>query len=215
MPECGIDGDAEVLAIGPCPPVAPGRGSVVTGTFRHDNAAVIDLQVAGLDGTIRMIGTTPNHRFWSESRQRFIRADELELREKLRGEHGTINVIGKACRPLVASVYNIESYPNNVYMVSSLCIVVHNADPVTTVYRVVDAAEALSVRMTGRWSDSPLLRGHELGTKWVWKTELAAQLWLAQISKYEGKLSILEIKLKEPLSKAAVQKAQHPLLTGR
>ncbi len=112
VPECGIDGEAEVLAVGPCPLVRPGRGSVVTGTFRHENAAVIDLRVAGLDQTI---GTTPNHKFWSGDRGAFMRADALGCPHEARaGGH---------------AVYNIETYPQHVYRVSAAGLLVHNADP--------------------------------------------------------------------------------------
>ncbi len=127
VPECGIDGDAEVLAIGPCPPVAPGRGSVVTGTFRHANAAVIDLHVAGLDGPV---GTTPNHKFWSGERGAFVRADALGYPQEARaGGH---------------TVYNLETYPHHVYRVSAAGLLVHNTDP-------SPAASAEGMTTVGRW----------------------------------------------------------------
>ncbi|MEQ8790923.1 MAG: hypothetical protein RIC55_31965, partial [Pirellulaceae bacterium] len=71
VPECGIDGNAELLAVGPCPPVAPGEGRVVIGTFKHQSAAVIDVSVEGLE---EPIGVTVNHPFWSDDRQDFVRA---------------------------------------------------------------------------------------------------------------------------------------------
>jgi hypothetical protein len=74
VPECGIEGEAEVLAIGPCPPIPPGPGRVVTGVFRHESAEIVDVAVEGLD---EPIGTTANHPFWSEDRQAFVRADAL------------------------------------------------------------------------------------------------------------------------------------------
>jgi hypothetical protein len=36
LPELGVEGLAQVLRIGPCPPIAPGPGQVVTGTFKHE-----------------------------------------------------------------------------------------------------------------------------------------------------------------------------------
>jgi hypothetical protein len=42
--------------------------------------------VEGLD---EPIGTTPNHPFWSEDRQTFVRADELKEGEHLRAFNGT------------------------------------------------------------------------------------------------------------------------------
>ena len=38
MPEMGVCGLAEVLAIEPCPPLEEGEGHLVTGTFRHTSA---------------------------------------------------------------------------------------------------------------------------------------------------------------------------------
>ena len=81
VPECGIDGRAEILAIEPCPPISSGPGHVVTGTFRHQSAAVVDVHVSGLAAPI---GTTANHPFWSEDRQTFVRADALLPGERLR-----------------------------------------------------------------------------------------------------------------------------------
>ena len=47
VPECGIDGHAQVLAIDPCPEIIVGRGQVVTGTFRHQVPASISLSIGG------------------------------------------------------------------------------------------------------------------------------------------------------------------------
>ena len=57
-------------------------GHIVTGTFRHHNAKVVDLYVEGEESPI---GTTVNHRFWSEDRWEFVRADSLREGERLRG----------------------------------------------------------------------------------------------------------------------------------
>ena len=74
VPECGIDGNATVLSVSDCPPIAAGVGSVVTGTFRHSSASIIDVTVSGPSAPI---GTTANHPFWGEDRQDFVRADSL------------------------------------------------------------------------------------------------------------------------------------------
>ncbi len=81
VPECGIAGRAEVLAIGPCPRIPPGPGRVVTGTFAHRSAKIVDVYVEGLSAPI---GTTANHPFWSEDRRAFVRADALKPGELLR-----------------------------------------------------------------------------------------------------------------------------------
>lgn len=49
VPECGIDGRAEVLSVSPCPDIGevPDGYRVVTGRFVHHHARVIDLHVGG------------------------------------------------------------------------------------------------------------------------------------------------------------------------
>ncbi len=50
VPECGIDGNAEVLSIEACPPIAanPSPGfQIVTGTFQHQAAKILDIGVEG------------------------------------------------------------------------------------------------------------------------------------------------------------------------
>jgi len=41
VPECGIDGRAEIRRIRPCPVIRPGPGRVVTGTFKHQKGSEI------------------------------------------------------------------------------------------------------------------------------------------------------------------------------
>ena len=89
VPECGINGDAHVLSIGGCPQISPRPGpefQVVTATFEHHAARVLDLSI---DGVGTPIGSTPNHPFWSEDRQEFVRADELVVGERLRQSDGS------------------------------------------------------------------------------------------------------------------------------
>lgn len=125
VPECGIDGRAEVLRIGPCPPIKRGSGRVVTGTFRHAAANVLDLRIEGLDSPI---GTTANHPFWSNTRQAFVRADSLTSGEQLASLDVPRDVLGIIRRPAPESVFNIEVHGRHVYHVSSHGILVHNGN---------------------------------------------------------------------------------------
>ena len=123
VPECGIDGDADLLAIEPCPPIEPGEGRVVTGTFKHSSAHVVELRLAGVDDSII---TTTNHLFWSEDRQEFVRADGLRANEHLRGRD-----CAGACRQRHttsrhAQVYNLEVHLDHVFHVGSAGVLVHN-----------------------------------------------------------------------------------------
>jgi len=130
VPECGIDGNARVLAIGPCPPIPPGPGRVVTGTFRHASARVLDLHVEGL---AESIGATANHPFWSEDRQEFVRADELEIGERVRTLHGTARLVGAVPRAGMEPVYNLEVQTEHVYHVTGAGVLVHNGGICPTV----------------------------------------------------------------------------------
>ncbi len=74
MPELGLDGPAEVVAVGPCPSIMPGSGRVVTGTFTHVRAGIIELHVAGLD---KPIGVMENHPIYSLDHRKFVHAGDL------------------------------------------------------------------------------------------------------------------------------------------
>ena len=127
VPECGIEGRAEVLAIEPCPTFKHDRRfRIVTGTFKHQASKVLDVYVEGLD---EPIGTTPNHPFWSEDRQTFVRADELKEGEHLRAFNGT--PIVRRIVPLAdpEPVFNLEVQCDHVYHVAKNGVLVHNSNP--------------------------------------------------------------------------------------
>ncbi len=129
VPECGIEGDALVLHIGPCPPISArsdARARIVTATFKHQSARVIDLSIEGLNVPI---GTTGNHPFWSEDRQEFARADELRVGERLRAFHDTPRVTAIRPRNTPEPVYNLEVEVDHVYHVANSGVLVHNAKP--------------------------------------------------------------------------------------
>ena len=131
VPECGIDGEATVLAVNTCPKLKPRPGpdyQLVTATFHHRNAKLMDLAIEGVESSI---GTTPNHPFWSEDRQEFVRADTLKRGERLRGQNGTHpKVLSSVMRPGTHDVYNLEVAIDHVYHVSSSGILVHNGDAI-------------------------------------------------------------------------------------
>jgi len=126
VPECGIDGNAEVLEIDPCPEILPGEGRVITGTFRHQVLASISLSIAGQAEPILCTG---NHPFWSEDRQDFVRADSLQPNETLRTATGTTTVTSFCHIPGSTPVYNLEIHGTHVYHVGTSGVLVHNGDP--------------------------------------------------------------------------------------
>ncbi|MFO0975266.1 MAG: polymorphic toxin-type HINT domain-containing protein [Planctomycetaceae bacterium] len=126
VPECGIDGNAEVLEIDPCPEILPGEGRVITGTFRHQVSASISLSIAG---QAEPIPCTGNHPFWSEDRHDFVRADSLQPNETLRTAAGTTTVTSFCHIPGSTPVYNLEIHGTHVYHVGTSGVLVHNGDP--------------------------------------------------------------------------------------
>ncbi len=123
VPECGIDGNAEVLAIDPCPEIPSGAGRVVTGTFRQQASSTITLTIAGQSEPIECTG---NHPFWSEDRQSFVRADSLQPNETLRTATGLTTVESWTADLSPTPVYNIEVHGAHVYHVGTSGVVVHN-----------------------------------------------------------------------------------------
>ena len=116
--------EALILAIEPCPPIKPGVGEVVTGTFSHVAAAIIDLHV---EGESEPIGVTPGHPFWSVDRQDFVPVGELRIGERLRTIAG-----GQACVSSITPrgpperVYNLEIAGEHQYHVASTGLLAHN-----------------------------------------------------------------------------------------
>ena len=127
LPEMGTVGRAEVLAIDACPPLKPGRGSVVTGTFAHEAGA--NLVTVRLSGGIEPIGVTDNHPFWSEDRSDFIPVGQLRKGERVRTRTGTAEVVAITKRPVEPDqmVYNLEVHGEHVYQVATAGVLVHNS----------------------------------------------------------------------------------------
>jgi hypothetical protein len=153
LPELGASGPALVTAVGPCPPLKPGTGRVVTGTFRHRSARVLDLVV---EGAIEPIGVTANHPFWSENRHQFVHAGELKPGERLRTLDGQARVASLVPRSGEQAVYNIEVHGDHVYRVSGLGILVHNE---YALERYVSAAEADQSLAKGGLHIDPRING--------------------------------------------------------
>jgi len=124
MQEIGIDGLSEVLSVSPCPPIAPGFGRTVTATFRHTEVNTIDVLVEGQE---EPIGSTPNHPFWNETIGKFVRADQLQTGDKVKGLKGELAVKSVSSRKGTEPVFNLEVNVNHVYRVGAAGILVHNA----------------------------------------------------------------------------------------
>lgn len=184
VPECGIGGNATVLLIDACPQLAPRPGPefrVVTATFHHQNAQIIDVLI---DGERTIIGATPNHPFWSQDHQKFVRADKLKIGEKLRKTDGSLTrVVSLAHRPGRHEVFNLEVQIDHTYHVGTTGVLVHNGTTCPKRYIVI--GEGMDdVKSVGR-----NLKANGINAKWwqAWgknfpksrpmtKAELAAAL---------------------------------------
>jgi len=124
MPEMGVEGLAEVLAIEPCPPLEEGEGRLVTGTFKHTSGPVYDLK---LESESKSIGVTATHPFWSVDREAWVSAIDLEIGETLKTLAGTTVVENRSKREEPETVYNIEVEGDHVYRVGESGVLVHNA----------------------------------------------------------------------------------------
>jgi hypothetical protein len=125
LPEMGAQGQAKILNVEPCPPIKPGKGNVITGTFHHEAANTIDLYVEGLD---KPIGTTDNHPFWSVTRQEFVEAGKLLPGEELQLYNGQpAKVVQILPRPGPERVHNLEVMNEHVYRIAQEGVLVHNA----------------------------------------------------------------------------------------
>ena len=128
MPEIGLDGPAEVIAIDACPPVDPDDGTgrmIVTGTMSHPATNVLDISISG---ETKPLGTTDTHPIWSEDRQAFIHAGELHVGERLQRADGTITQITRITPHTGPPVmtYNLEVDGEHVYRVGEQGLLVHN-----------------------------------------------------------------------------------------
>ena len=123
LPELGAEGEAKVLAIGPCPPIASGPGHLVTATFKHEPDGELLTVTVGNDE----IGCTANHPFWSEDRQEFVEAGQLRQGERVRTRLEQVAaVVAIKPRPPTQWVYNLEVQGEHVYEVGPRGVLVHN-----------------------------------------------------------------------------------------
>jgi hypothetical protein len=126
LDEVGVEGWAAIASVEPCPPIASGAGRVVTATFRHSDASVLDLQLVDEPAPIR---ATASHRFYSETRHDWVPAGLLVAGERLRTSSSALVFAG--AQPVSAhfDVFNIEVERDHCYFVSPRAALVHNDCP--------------------------------------------------------------------------------------
>ena len=124
LAELEFEGEARVTLIEPCPPIADGHGSVVTGRFvTHQVSNLVELT---LDSGTTLTGTT-THPVWSITASDWIPLSALlpgELVDTHSGPQAVVDVQDLTC---TSDVYNIEVHGHHVYRVTSDGVLVHNA----------------------------------------------------------------------------------------
>lgn len=148
LAELGAAGEAEVLAVLPCPAIETGAGSVVSGKFTHEpEDNLVNVLIEGQD---EPIGCTHNHPFWSEGRRDFVPAGSLQPGEHVRTRTaGIVKVASVGRRPRESLVYNLEVHGQHVYEVGNLGLLVHNSCGTTTLYRAVLPEELADINKLG------------------------------------------------------------------
>jgi hypothetical protein len=126
LSELGAEGSAEVLAIDPCPVLAPrpsSRHHLVTGKFSHQVEELIDIYIEGIEDPITC---TPNHLFWLEDLQKFVAAGELSQGQVVDALSRKLRISNSVSYRSKVSVFNLEVGDHHVYRVGSCGILVHN-----------------------------------------------------------------------------------------
>ncbi|MFN9970069.1 MAG: polymorphic toxin-type HINT domain-containing protein, partial [Phycisphaerae bacterium] len=96
----------------------------------HPGANIVYLEITGLD---EPLGVTDTHPIWSETRQDFVVAGQLEIGEQFRtvtGQSATLTKIHPHRGP-PEMVFNLEVDGQHVYHVASSGLLVHNACPIS------------------------------------------------------------------------------------
>jgi len=125
LAEMGAVGEAAVTKIGPCPPIKPGDGTVVTGKFVHqcDGSNVLKLRVEGQQEATCVTG---NHYYWSADRGDFVEAGKLRVGESVDTVFGPSHVTSVVPYEYMGLLYNLET-SEHVYRVGSWGTLVHNS----------------------------------------------------------------------------------------
>jgi hypothetical protein len=122
--EMGIEGQARVIAVEPCPPLEQGEGELITATFMQEH---IDVRLLKLEGLAEPIEVTGSHPVYSEDQHTFVPVKELGRGERLRTRIGTAVVESILRKHGSWRVYNLEIGTVHRYYVSQLDVLVHNS----------------------------------------------------------------------------------------
>jgi hypothetical protein len=146
--ELQVAGFAHVTAIEPCPLIASGDGSVITGRFiTRQVDTIARVEILGADGSIEVLEGTTIHPIWSLDRNDWVELGELQQGEQLLGRTGAATVLSVAVVNLSSAVYNIEVHGEHVYAVGDFGVLVHNTGPCS----FITTASGTTVRIPHGW----------------------------------------------------------------
>lgn len=107
------------------PRLLKGEGRLITGLYQHQSAITYVLKIAS---EAYPIGVTGNHPIWSEDRQEFVRADVLQVDERLLSlTAGVTTATSIIPRGPPEPVFNLEVDVDHVYNVGHSRLLVHNS----------------------------------------------------------------------------------------
>lgn len=127
--EMDLHGPATVVAVEDCPPIQSGPGRVVLSTMTHFNSSVLELKLAGRE---ERLCPTASHPLYSQTRQGWVPAGQIEVGELLVTREGTVSVEAVSALPGTHRVYNIEVEVDHCYFTGSAQVLSHNACPPST-----------------------------------------------------------------------------------
>jgi hypothetical protein len=117
---------ARVVRVQPCPSIALGPGQVVLTTVNHLHNHVVEVIVRNERGEREAIRPTNFHKFYSETRNAWVSAEDLQVDEVLAGRNGSIVVVSQSRVPGIHRVFNMTVEGEHVYHVGHSAALVHN-----------------------------------------------------------------------------------------
>ena len=180
--ELQVAGFAHVTAIEPCPLIADGEGSVITGRFiTRQVDAIARVEILSADGSIEVLEGTTIHPIWSLDRNDWVPLGELEQGEQLSGQAGSVTTLSLTILNRPTAVYNVEVHGEHVYEVGKLALLVHN--PPLACVAVGQAGEAAA----GITAAKKGIRSVLDATKWRFPDQLTSTM-LKEVKnvKYQG-----------------------------
>ena len=214
--EMGVREDlpATVVANDPCPPIVSGPGAVVLTTVNHLNPNVFELALSDDHGKCETVRPTGLHKFYSGDRRCWLNTQDLKEGERLRSIDGWLTVSSLRRLPGVQRVYNMTVAGEHVYHVSSLGLLSHNVvgcggQGGGVGFRVMSQEEFAGASQ-GQWADGAWVQGdlNEMGSKWLWTDEGAAQSWQEYVARNGDETIIAHVPTDQPLS--AYEPFEHP-----